>query len=104
MRGHARLVTVHPEVTHIWHSEMNCCLHLPVPPIMEYRKLPAADAAARPIVTIEEAVDAIDELGGLERVKQLLSAMKEGRAAVERLGGMENTEVLLGCVEAMKNL
>ena len=90
MRGHARLATVHPEVTHIWHSEMNCCLHLPVSfslaPSAEDRKLPCPDKAvaagmvARPIVTIEEAVGAIEDMGGSERVKQWLLDVKNGQA------------------------
>ena len=60
--------------------------------------------AIRPVVTLEEAVATIQDLGGLDRVKQLLSSMKEAQSAMDRLGGIENAEALIQAVEALKNV
>ena len=51
-----------------------------------------------------EAAATIRNLGGLEKVKQLVAQAKEAQEAIDRLGGIEDAEATVEALEMLKGL
>ena len=57
-----------------------------------------------PLAAVSEAATTIRDLGGLERVKELIAQAKEAQEAMDRLGGMEDAEAVVETLEMLKGL
>ncbi len=57
-----------------------------------------------PLAAVSQAAMTIRDLGGLEKVKQLVAQAKEAQEAIERLGGIEDAEATVEALEMLKGL
>ena len=57
-----------------------------------------------PLAAVNEAAATIRNLGGLEKVKQLVAQAKEAQEAIDRLGGIEDAEATVEALEMLKGL
>ncbi len=57
-----------------------------------------------PLAAVGQAAATIRDLGGLEKVKQLVAQAKEAQEAIDRLGGIEDAEATVEALEMLKGL
>ncbi len=57
-----------------------------------------------PLAAVSQAAATIRDLGGLEKVKQLVAQAKEAQEAIDRLGGIEDAEATVEALEMLKGL
>ncbi len=64
----------------------------------------AATVINGPLAAVSQAAATIRDLGGLEKVKELIAQAKEAQEAIDRLGGIEDAEAIVEALEMLRGL